>query len=229
MKRTLSILAGVAILAVAGYFGGWGWAQYTQDAEITPPGVKTAGGPLRTRVAVLNMVKVLKKYKKFETYDTQYKAAQKSYAEPLEKLNAELIAKTAEQAKPSTDASRKQQLEQEITRIKRDLEDKDKEARKALTKLNGDMMVTIYKEVEEMVREYARRYEIDMVLYYNDALADADFHSAMNVQRKVVNFASLMPLYFDSRMDISEAIIYNLNQKVASTQPIVPTSTRGGQ
>src|SRR5436309_245849 len=96
VKRTLSILAGVAILAVAGYFGGWGWAQYTQDAEITPPGVKTAGGPLRTRIAVLNMVKVLKKYKKFETYDNQYKAAQKSYAEPLEKLNGELIAKTAE-------------------------------------------------------------------------------------------------------------------------------------
>lgn len=223
MKRTLSILAGVAVLGAAGYFGGWAWAQYTQQATPTPPGVAAGNGPLRTRIGVINMVKVLKNYKKFEAFDKQYRDEQKKYAEPIEKLRNYLIARDAE-LKKTTDPTLRTQIEQDMKQKQRELQDKDDEARKALTKMNGDMMVQIYKEVEDAVRDYARRYEIDMVVFYNDALTDADFHSALNVQRKVVNFASLMPMYFDSRMDISDGIVYNLNQRILLTQPIQPTS-----
>jgi len=226
VKRTFGILAGVAALSIAGYFGGWTWAQITQPAqEITPPGVKTGNGPLRTRIAVINMVKVLKNYKKFEWFDNQYKEQQKKWAKPLEEKRGKLIAADAEMKK-TADATRKADLEQQIKVLQREMQDMDEEARKALTKLNGEMMVLIYKEVEDQVREYARRYEIDMVLHYNDALTDSDYHSSLNVQRKVVNFASLMPMYFDSRMDISDGVAYFLNEKYKATQPITPASGR---
>src|ERR1051326_6578321 len=48
--------------------------------------------------------------------------------------------------------------------------------RKVLGKMQDDMSVQIYKEIEEAVTYYARANDLELVLHFNDATAPADLY-----------------------------------------------------
>ena len=61
------------------------------------------------------------------------------------------------------------------------MQDKTEEARAALDKKQGDLIVLVYREVDEAVRTYARQAGLEMVMHYNDAVVETDRNSAANI------------------------------------------------
>src|SRR5215475_5226736 len=68
VKRTIGILAGLATLGIGAYLGSQVFAQQTGGNR---PAVSSE--PLRTRIAVVNIVQVLKKYSKYLNAQEEFK------------------------------------------------------------------------------------------------------------------------------------------------------------
>jgi len=97
VKRTITILAGVATLGVGIYLGSYLWAQQTgqQPARPTAP-------PLQTRVAVINVAQVIKNYNKFKMYQEELKKQIKPLNDQVDKLKADVANRQTVMKKPET-------------------------------------------------------------------------------------------------------------------------------
>jgi Skp family chaperone for outer membrane proteins len=217
VKRTIGILAGWATLATLGigaFLGSQVFAQ--QGAAPNRPAVSSE--PLRTRIAVVNVVQVLKKYSKFQSSDAEIKTQiqqTKSALEPLEKQIRNLQSKAQ---LPETPAAERDNIKRDLERLTLQYREKAEDADKALTKRSGELAVQIYHELEDAVDVFARSNAIELVLMYNDALKSnpAEFYSPPIIQRKMNIVGPFMPMYVDPRMDITEPITTMLNRRVAS-------------
>ena len=92
-----------------------------------------------------------------------------------------MIEGRTKQMKDPKFADQRADFEKEIKRLQREMQDKTEEARTALDKKQGDIIVLVYKEVEEAVNTYARQAGLEMVLHYNDAVAETDRNTAANI------------------------------------------------
>ena len=86
MKRTIGILAGLATLGIGAYLGSQVFAQ--QGGTANRPAASSE--PLRTRIAVVNVVQVLKKYSKFQNADADIKRQIQEAKKTLEPLEAQV-------------------------------------------------------------------------------------------------------------------------------------------
>src|SRR5271166_4429060 len=81
VKRTVTIVAGIAALALVAYFGSRLWAQ--------APGA-AAAAPAQTRVAVINLLQVIKNYNKAKFYETELEETLKPFRNKAEKLKSDM-------------------------------------------------------------------------------------------------------------------------------------------
>src|SRR5438132_19683 len=118
-------------------------------------------GPLQaqqagTRVAVVNVGLVFSKYEKAKFYKAELETTLKPF-----KLKGETTA--AEMKKYGiplkegkvTDPKLKDQYEQYLLKLKRDMEDLDGEARKLIGKKQEEQIVTLFKEVIGAIQGFA--------------------------------------------------------------------------
>jgi Skp family chaperone for outer membrane proteins len=213
VKRTIGILAVLATLTVGVYLGSRAFAQNGQA-----PNRPAVSEPLRTRIAVVNVVQVLKNYKKFQASDAEIKAKIKQTKDNLEPLEKQIRAQQAKGQAPETPAAERDNIKRELERLTLQYKEKAEDADKALTKRSGELAVQIYKELEEAVDVFAKSNAIELVLMYNDALKSnqGEFYSPQIVQRKMNIVGPFMPMYVDPRMDITEPITVMLNRRVDS-------------
>jgi Skp family chaperone for outer membrane proteins len=220
VKRTVSILVGVATLGVGVYLGSCLWAQQPASSSARP-----AAAPLQTRIALVNLGEVIKNYQKFKMYQEQLKNDSLPLQKELEQKRALAVAKDAEAKKPETPADKREQLLKEIKVMEREMQDKVDEANNTFGKRRMDQLVTIYKDVQAAVGAYARSYAIELVLQYSEGNETEKF-SPTNLQQKLGNQAC-MPIYNDPRMDITQSVITMLNQHMATTTPTSGTVPAG--
>jgi Skp family chaperone for outer membrane proteins len=212
VKRTIGILAGLATLGIGAYLGSQVFAQ--QGGTANHPAASSE--PLRTRIAVVNVVQVLKKYSKFQNADASIKQQIQETKKTLEPLEQQIKAL---QAKGQvSDTAERDNIKRDLERLTLQYREKAEDADKALTKRSGELAVQIYKELEDAVDLFARSNAIELVMMYNDALKsnEAEYHSPAIVQRKMNIVGPFMPMYVDPRMDITEPITQMLNRRVAS-------------
>jgi Skp family chaperone for outer membrane proteins len=210
VKRTLITLTGLATLGIAVYLGSRLSAQVPPPpaAPVAPP---AAPKPLQTRIGLVNMVKVLKEYKKFQTIEEPIKARSKVLEANLEGFRQQLIALKTKYNQPQTTQAEKDQIEKQSRELQARATNAEDDAKKELTKLQGDAAVQIYQEVKTAVEHFAMQNGYEAVFFYNDAVTPADEMHPVNVQRKLMQPACLMPMYAAPGMDISASIVYNLN------------------
>jgi Skp family chaperone for outer membrane proteins len=197
-------------LGVAIYLGSHLSAQTTGTAP-------TAAAP-RTRIALLNLAYVIKSYKKWETFQGEFKTLYQGYEAQVNSKKGQAEALAKEINDPKTPQTAKEAKEKEIKKLQREVEDIQNDAKQALAKKSDDQMVLIYKEVRDVATRYAYSHNFDMVLHYNDATTQADFDSPMNIARKM-NAGALMPLYVANGMDISMDVVNALNAAYANAAP----------
>jgi Skp family chaperone for outer membrane proteins len=184
----MSWMAILAALGTAAYLGS------TLGAKPAP-----AGGPLPTRVAMLNLRLVIKKYKRYQDFIDEFKKTEKSYVDQLEARQKEL-----EEASKQGDAPEEMRLQKEI-------EDLRVKARKDASERSNKAMLRVYKEVREASARYAQVHGIDLVLHYEGAAEKEEVDSTVLINRNLTA-GGCVPLYWNDALDISAAIEDALNK-----------------
>ncbi len=221
MKRTVAIVAGLAALGVAVYVGSKLWAQ-------APGG--GAAPPAQTRVAVINLLQVIKNYNKAKFYETELEETLKPYRAKAEKMKGDLVQWQTYLSDPKNQQIKQEDRdkgEQSITSLKRQLEDLDKEARKAFGKKREQQVVQLYQEINEHVKAYAPSHGFHLVLAYGEPVTTADLFAAANIARKLEGIqmgGACMPMYFAEGMDISGAIVETLNRAYPGAAAAAPAA-----
>jgi Skp family chaperone for outer membrane proteins len=216
VKRTVALSAGVLALAAVVYVGGRLSAQGTGAAGGAP----AAAPEPRTRIALVNMAYVFKYSAKWKSFQSELKATYDGYEKQAKLKQAEIdaaVAKVKDSKEPPTQAV-KDQVELDVTRLKRDLEDLNKKAKAQLGQMSDDQMGIIFKEVYEAAARYAQAHNYDAVFMYTEAVDGKDFFNPNNIIAKLQNRAC-MPLYYAPGMDVSQQIVMTLN---ASVRPATP-------
>lgn len=218
VKRTVGILTGLAALGVMAYFGSFLWAQ----APAQPTGQPTAQPA--GRIGILNMVEVLKNYKKFANTEAQLRQLQQTLEKRLEPYRAQANALKAKYTDVKTSAAEKEQVERDMRKLQVDAQVAEEDAKKELMKFSGEAYVAIYHEVEDAVKRFSAANGYSLVLFYNDSTKPEELYHPANVQRKLLQPAAIMPMVVSPGMDITTAIANNLNAMypAAAAAPAAP-------
>ena len=212
MKRTVVFTAGIWALGLAGYLGSHARAQQPGNAPAAP-----AAAEPRTRIALINLAYVIKNYKKTETFQAEIKAEFKSYEGRVQAKQTQLEQLAKHATDPGTTAQQKEADGAEITKLKREIEDLNNEAKKVLSKKNDEQMVILYREIQDAAQRYAVAHNYDLVLHYIDAVTQADYYSPGAIARKLQSSAC-MPMYQAPGLDISMQVVMALNASYLRAQ-----------
>jgi Skp family chaperone for outer membrane proteins len=228
VKRSLGILAGLGILSLAGYLGGRSLAQAPiQPVSATQPAQPaTAGGQpptaMRTRIAVVNIAEVLRNYKKAKAVLEQITIQAKTIdGNELQPIRADMIRMRTEMQNQGADPAVRERLERDMRKRQLELQEKEEDARKRITKIKGEYMVQLFREIEEAVKYYARISDLDLVFFYSDLTDPANAYDPYTVQAKL-NTGGALPMYVNPSMDITTTVWKSMNDwldKAAAAQP----------
>lgn len=217
MKKTVGFVVGVAVLGAAGYLGSRLTAQQTYPQAGVP-----ASPPAVSRVAVVNLGQVIKNYAKFKNFTTEFQAKDLQVRKLLESKQAEAAQLQAAGQKPDATVTQQQEIERKLRDLQRQVQDMKEDAANRLSKERYDVLLAIYKEIEEAVKVYARAKNLELVLHYNDAVGQ-DLYLPEIFQRRLANNACI-PIYSHPDLDITNQITMMLNQRVqgpsAPAQPV---------
>jgi Skp family chaperone for outer membrane proteins len=201
------IVAGALTLGLVLYAGTRLWAQNPATG-----GGAGAAPAVSMRMRMVNLQYVIKSYKRTESLRAEHTALFKKYDDELKELKKLSDARTQQMQDPSLTAAQKEAVEKEIKRLQREMKEKSDDAQMALAKKEGDLITLIYSEVEDAVVRYATSHQLDLVLHYNDAVAEVDRKNPQNVARKM-SAGACMPMYMAPGLDISKDIVDQLNAK----------------
>jgi Skp family chaperone for outer membrane proteins len=191
-------------------------------AALTAVGMLGLAGQARaqntgTRVAVVNIGTVFTKYQKAINFKSEMEATLKPFKDRAEKIKKDVLAYQQGIQNPQTDPKLKEQYDQAIRALKRQLEDLDLEARKSIGAKQETHLIQLYKEVTTHIQAVASSNGIHIVLGYGEP-PDADLMSFQNINRKLtgMDMGGTVPLYFHSSLDISELVVTSLNRAYAA-------------
>ncbi len=202
MKR-IGIRVGTTLAAIAlgMILGGVVLAQQrTQTPSVTG----------RTRIVFLNLNEALKGYSKFKALREELKRKDEQFVTMLKNKQARGEALSKEMQDPKTTAQRKEAIEQELKQIRFDMDNIRQDAQKQIIKYQQEELAKMYREVYQVVTEYAAANGIDLVMQYNEEWDD-NYHTAQRVvQRMNMPF---WPIHYDKSMEITGVVAQTLNQK----------------
>lgn len=222
MKRTLSLAVGILALGAAAYCG----SQLSAQTGNQPAagGAAPPASLLRNKVAVFNMSEVIKGYKRWQDFEQHRNSHLKQHQSRFDGFKAQITAKTDQLNKATpTDSAGREKLEKEIKSLQRQMAEMQDEVGSQFGKMEQEVVTTIYKEIEGMVNDIARAYQIEVVLHYTDAPAaskDEKYHP-MNLARKLQS-SGLTPIYMAPGIDISQWVLENLNKRYSASAAPAP-------
>jgi Skp family chaperone for outer membrane proteins len=193
------------------------WAK--QGAGTTP--TAPAAQPPKVKIAFINLAYVLKNYKKIDALNEDFKKTYQQYeamAKPMQKQIEDL---TAENKKAETAGDKRTANDETIKKLKRDIEDLNDKARKALAPKTEATTIAIYKEIQESAIRTAVANGFEMVLQFQDGSNAEDYNSPMNIMNKMQTRACI-PMWYQGGNDISFQVVNSLNEayaKVAAPAP----------
>jgi Skp family chaperone for outer membrane proteins len=199
--RTLAGLAAAALIfcsAASAQQSG----QPTQQYQ--PPPIP------KTKIAILNLQHVVKNYEKWKVFENEYKQQYKGFDEQFENIKKQGLALKDRLSKMPADSPDAEPIKAQLKLMDRQVQDLGDNAKQKLLKLQDDMSIHIYTEVEAAVGAYAKANDIDLVMQFNDGILPTERTNPQNIQRKMQTGAC-MPMYSVPGMDVSETIIIMLN------------------
>jgi Skp family chaperone for outer membrane proteins len=185
-----------------------------------PPTTPTAPNPDTCRdVAIFNMAKVQKEFKKWDVYTKDLQTLRTNEAKRLAELQAQIadIKKKLENpAEPQRDL-----LEKQGVALTRTLQDMDIEVRKKIDKASTDYLGVLHDDIRRVVEAVARANQFGIVMAYPDATTVEESKSPVYFDMKL-RPAGAMPYYVNKACDMTDTIIKTLNQFCPPPAGIVP-------
>jgi Skp family chaperone for outer membrane proteins len=201
VKSKAGILLRVAILGVAVYLGSRLWAQTpTQPTQPAP-----------TRIGIINMVEVVKNYKKAQNIEVEMRRVQADWENKLKPFRDQANALKAKYQSPMTSQQEREQVEKDVRKLQMESQALEDDAKKDMAKRSGDVYKQLYREVEDAVNRFAASNGYAVVFFMNDGTTADDKYSPQNVARKFSLPAAAVPIYVAPQVDITAIISNNLN------------------
>jgi Skp family chaperone for outer membrane proteins len=201
-----TIVAGVCFAFCAGQL--YGQAQV--PAQRPAAGVPTAS---QHGIAVIDVTYILEHYSRLKQAMEVYKRDAQGAEDVLKKERGEL-AKRAERIKTLKPGSPDFKAEEEaITKAESDWKLKVAAQRRDFAERESKNYLRAYQELSEVVKEYAQRNGISLVLRFNGAPIDPNNREM--VQMEVFK----MVMYYDKSIDITDPVLAELNRKAAIASP----------
>lgn len=204
MNRKLRALVGVAAAALIICSTANAQQAGQPQQQYQPPPMP------KTKIAIVNLQHVVKNYERWRIFEEEYKTKYKGYDGEFEKIKKEGLALKDQLSKMPADDPKAEGIKLRLKALDRQVQDLGDNAKSQLLKLQDDMSIHIYSEVEAAVGAYAKANDIDLVMQYNDGVLPTDKSNPQNIQRKMQTGAC-MPMYSVDGMDISATIIIMLN------------------
>jgi RNA polymerase sigma factor (sigma-70 family) len=168
--------------------------------------------PLQTRIGLINFTRVLKGSKKCQSIQADLRTRMDQAKQKLDALKTQLDKYQADCDDPATPAGRRDESARQVHQLKREMEAEQERAQRTFNKMSRDALATTYREVEETARRYANAQGLELVLFYTDAVTEADFYKPNALERKLSQPGALMPMIASPGMDITDAVIDALNR-----------------
>jgi Skp family chaperone for outer membrane proteins len=214
------MLAGVLAVGLTAVL----WSSLAAQQGTTTTQTTQTSQTRGTKVAVLNLAKVINGYKKWDAFKEEYKGEYKRlFEDKVAPLKANMESLDKEIKNPATTPERKEAAAKELKHLDRQVQEIAEEAKNALGKKEADQFVQLYREVRDAVTTIATYYSIEIVMHYNDAFDAKDLDTPQNVARKM-GHPGCMPIYINQSCDISSTVMEYLNRAYAQ-KPAASTAT----
>lgn len=221
MNRKL-VIGSVVVLGAAIVGAGLGGYLSAQQpkAPATAPSVLT-----RTRVALVNMHVVLKQYGKYNAYKTTALSKEKEVTDQLQAKQTRLEKLANEAREKNTTDQRKGAIEAEMRTVRFEMDNIRTEGQKTLLKFSEDELSKIYREVYQVVSEYAAANGIDLVVRYMEDWED------YNAPAKIVGRMQIpiWPMYYDRSLEVTGTIVDLVNKRFGGAATAMPAGNNGIQ
>jgi outer membrane protein len=161
--------------------------------------------PPPTVIATVDMEAVFKGYDKVKVQQDEFKAAAMAKHNELMKLTAEGQEESQKLSKLTPNSVDAKKIEDRMSDLKAKIEAGREQAQRDFALRESEMLATLYKEVQEMVRLVAEYKKITYVVQVsNEPVAGSNPNSVMAAMARAV-------VYADPRNDITKDVVYNLN------------------
>ncbi len=188
-----------------------GQQQDTGVRRTASPSTGASAAPITPVIGTIDMDAVFKNYDKVKVSSEEFKAAALARKGELQKIQAdaqqeaEILAKLT----PGTEDFKKH--ENRVTELKAKFEAGREQAERDFAAREAEAMATLYKEVQAMVARIAQwRKMTYIVKVSNQPISGGNPNSVMAAMANTV-------VYADSRNDITNDVVYNLNRIYKAT------------
>ena len=221
MKRIiyLSVLA-----AIAGSVCYAAMADAQAPTPTAPPATQPAPQPMRPRIALVNIAKVLREFGKAGA-DGKIISAKRQYYVDMIKPLRENLAMKSRLIQQTPDPVQKEKMQKEAMNLNRQIEDIDQEAQRTMGEMTDRMIGEVYHNIKTVINDIAVTNNLDLVMCYPDATTPDDEKRPQVAQLKLQTPA-LIPFYHRN-MDITQVVVDTLNRRHPAP-PTPPTSNQTG-
>jgi RNA polymerase sigma factor (sigma-70 family) len=150
--------------------------------------------PPQTRIGLINMTRALKGSKRLQALQADLRNQTQQAQQRLEALRKEAQRYQAECDDPATPAGRREQSAWQVRQLRREMEDEEVRMKARVDRVTGDGLTRMYRDVEDAANRVARARGLELVLFYADAVTDADFNNPQTLQRKMFQPGALVPM-----------------------------------
>jgi outer membrane protein len=212
-RGTLAIglsLAGLAFLVGPSLGQG-----QTQDGTVRKTANPTAAAvppsPIAPVIGTVDLELVFKNYEKVKASNKEYSAALLARKNELMKIMSEAQEEAQMLAKLAPGSDDYKRRENRVTELKARHEAGREQAEREFQLRQAEVMATLYKEIQEMVKKIAQWRKMNYVVKVStQPITGTDPNSVMAAMSSTL-------VYADPRNDITNDVIYNLNRFYKAT------------
>jgi Skp family chaperone for outer membrane proteins len=216
VKRVFAFLSMVVGVGGVVYLAGQGVAQ--QPGAPAPK----AGG----KVAVFNVMKVLKDYQKFQTFVKTMTDKRQAAIGQMAPLRATIV-KLQDDIQKEPVEQKRTELQKTLVTKQREFEDAERQMTANLDGESGQYLRTVYYEIQQCVKAIVDANGYDLVFAYPDAVSPEEMTNPAYFNVKLRSQAA-MPFYVGPQADMTEVLVLTLNKNFPPTAPAAPVQQTGG-
>lgn len=215
-----AVLAGLASVFVNAY--GQNPASSGTKKSATPTAAAASQAEPPHKIALIDMGRVFKEYKKIEVLKEDWKSEFSVNEEQAKKLTAQ-VQQVIEQMKEFKQGTPEYiKLEKQQTDLAAKLGAFKQTAQRELLRKEAELLKTVYLETMDVVEKFADRFGYTLVMRFNsDTFEGEDMSKMQLVMNRVI-------VYHRAEDDLTDGVIKYLNRQFDAGQPKAANKEAGG-
>ena len=177
-----------------------------------------------SKIAVINLQKVIKNYAKFKNMQQDMKKEADGYRIQIDSFQAKIKQLQTTAELPGTTPEQREKIAKDIKDIQRQGQDKSEEYNGLLQKHQFDQIVATYKDIQVAVAAFSRARGLELVMHYQDG-EGPEMYMPQYFSKRMSNGAC-QPVYIAGGMDITDQVTEMLNKSLSAVAPAGPGAVR---